>query len=135
MWEKRETFRITDIMENCCDVALYPLGLEPFERPMGLQLSSHLSDKEAGLGRVLPDVMFAFQPLIPPLHMHTQIFGFGFFSFKYCLGIIALTWKQLTMLAGCVSYHWDLEESNKSITILCGSLLCLAAPYVAKGCQ
>lgn len=76
MWENRETFRKTDIMENCCDVVLYPLGLEPFERPVGLQLSSHLSDKEADWGGVLPDVGFMFQTvsqsLIPPAtHAHS----------------------------------------------------------------
>lgn len=48
-------------MENCCDGALYPLGLEPLERPVGLQLCSHLFDKEAGWGRVLPDVVVMFQ--------------------------------------------------------------------------
>jgi len=82
VWENGETFRKTDIMENCCDVALYPLGLEPFERPMGLRLSSHLSDKEADSGRVLPDVMFIFQTvsqsLIPPAtcaHIFSVVWG------------------------------------------------------------
>lgn len=74
-------------MENCCDVALYPLGLEPFERPVGLKLSSHLSDKEADLGRVFPDVMFMFQTVTitysPLPHAHTFFLYFvlgGFFN-------------------------------------------------------
>lgn len=84
MWENRETFRKTDIMENCCDVVLYPLGLEPFERPVGLQLSSHLSDKEADWGGVLPDVGFMFQTvsqsLIPPAtHAHSILVVCVFF--------------------------------------------------------
>lgn len=70
-------------MENCCDVALYPLGLEPFERPVGLQLSSHLSDKEADSGRVLPDVMFicfrlCHNHLLPLPQAHTLLFYYFF---------------------------------------------------------
>lgn len=68
-------------MENHCDVALYPLGLEPFERPVGSGLCSHLSDKEAGWGRVLPDVVLMFQAmsqsLIPSRHMCTHFLGLG----------------------------------------------------------
>lgn len=65
-------------MENCCDGALYPLGLEPLERPVGLELCSHLSDKEAGWGRVLPDVVVMFQAvpqsLIPSHVPHVLMF-------------------------------------------------------------
>lgn len=92
-------------MENCCDVALYPLGLEPFERPVGLKLSSHLSDKEADSGRVLPDVTFMFQtvsqPLIPPATR-----AYIFFS---CL------WVFLT-LSG---YHCIHRETANDVTRLC----------------
>ena len=90
MWENGETFRKTDIMENCCDVALYPLGLEPFERPVGLQLSSHLSDKDADSGRVLPDVMFMFQTVsqsLTSLATSTHTFLLFFCSKNYSLRI------------------------------------------------
>lgn len=92
VWENGETFRKTDIMENCCDVALYPLGLEPFERPVGLQLSSHLSDKEADSGRVLPDVMFicfrlCHNHLLPLPQAHTLLFYYFFWTLaEYRMG-------------------------------------------------
>lgn len=87
MWESKEAFRKTDIMENCCDVALYPLGPEPFERPMCLQLSSHLSDKETDWGRVLPNVVLMFQTVTitysPSPHMHTFLGVVFLFSFLF----------------------------------------------------
>lgn len=105
-------------MENCCDVALYPLGLEPFERPVGLQLSSHLSDKEADSGRVLPDVRFMFQTvsqsLIPPATCtHIFLVVCGFFltlSGYHCIHME--TANEVTRLCFISSRHGGKQQSR-----------------------
>lgn len=54
------------------------LALNLLERPVGSQPCSHLSDKEAGWGRVLPDVVVMFQAvpqsLIPSLEPRVSTF-------------------------------------------------------------
>lgn len=132
-----ERFRKTDIMENCCDVALYPLGLEPLERPVGLRLCSHLSDKEAGSEGVLPDVVFVFQAvsqsLTPSRHMCARSVGLG------------LLWLIFNTVWASLRAHGNsngvtrlcfvsLERGGKQQS-RCRSLPCLVAPYAAKGCR
>lgn len=98
-------------MESCCDGALYPLGLEPLEGPVGLQLCSHLCDREAGWGGELPDVVLMFQAVSQPLtashvpHVHVLL-GWGCCG---CLGALSgclcMPMQTLITVPGCVWYH------------------------------
>lgn len=110
-WGRAERFRNTDRMENCSDGALYPLGLEPLERPVGFQLCSHLSDREAVWGRVLPDVVLMFQAVSQPLtashvpRVHVLL-GWGCCGwFGALFGYLCMPMQTVIMLPGCVWYH------------------------------